>query len=88
MKTYIYITLFAGIFLLDGCDASTVKTIETQPTNRFLVRSAEYVRVRGQAPNISIYIVEDTQGTNNFLLVDTQHGVSMKAINKPDSEHR
>lgn len=74
--------MLAGI--MAGCDRELVPTRDYASTNsppsRYKVVSSDYYRPDGLPPNFTIIVFTDTQGTNDYMLVETEHGLSTPIV--------
>lgn len=98
MKLCLTLMLAALIFFIIGMLVGCSNTVEgttshSQPIaikipSRFYVKTAEYIVIDGSAPNISIYVIEDTTpAQNDFIVVDTGHGATMQSISRTPVEN-
>ena len=73
--------------LISGCGTGYIPVKEYASTNippsRFKVVSSDYYYMQSPAQNVSLVVFSDTEGTNDFLIATSMHGMTMMYIPKP-----
>lgn len=75
------------MLLCTGCNYETVASryyaSTNSPPNRFKVMSSDYYCMEVGTPDISVTVFNDTQGTNDFMVVNSMNGLAVMYIPKP-----
>jgi hypothetical protein len=79
--------LACAVFTLTGCDYETVTPKNYASTNappsRFKVVSSDYYHMGENTPDFTLTVLSDTQGTNDFVVVNSMHGLAIMYTPKP-----
>lgn len=79
--------MFAIALLCTGCDRELVPVQTYASTNtppsRFKVVSSDYYNMQFPGVNLMATVLMDTHGTNDILVVSSEHGLTMMYIPKP-----
>lgn len=77
------LSLVGCILLCVGCDLETVPATtytSNLTSSRFKVVSSVYYRLESPDPNLTVTVFTDTQGSNDFVVVNSIHGLSTLPI--------
>lgn len=85
-RTFQLLTILTLATALVGCDqpGSIQPTSADGNTGRFVLDSVSITHVSGTTPNLYVYIVRDTQGSNNFVVFSAgSSSVASQPISTP-----
>jgi hypothetical protein len=67
-----------------GCDRELIQVRDYASTNsppsRYKVMSCDYYRTDSVVPTFTIFTFTDTEGTNDYMIVSTEHGLSTPIV--------
>ena len=90
MKRTLFSITLALATILTGYESSSddgIKPITANESGRFRLVSVAIGRVSGTTPDLRIYEVKDTQGTNDFVVFAHSSGLSSQYISRPTKNH-